>query len=403
MTRRIWPVALALATLVILGSYLAVTQYLFRAIKAQNAISSKIFSEVQRGLLSDDGTNALLEINGMLGSIGLPIVVFNAEGEPYAAINVPGGEVDLANHEDRQRVREFASRVERRRPANSVPVAGAGRFVFGEPPLMDWLRWVPWLTVTGGTVLVLVAVAIIRADMRAERERLWAAMARELAHQMGTPLSSLAGWIEVLGMPEQERQNVVTNAHIADVIAVDLERLERVSRRFELIGKPSALQPVALADVVAELQTYFTPRLPKLGRGIRLRTRCQPGLPEIRANRVLLVWALENVVKNAVDALAGRGGHILIVAHAEPANGSVHVHIADNGPGISPEVRDRIFEPGVTTKAGGWGVGLSLTRRIVEQLHGGRVTVQNRRRGGTVFDVTLPASGTRGHRWFTRR
>ena len=171
-----------------------------------------------------------------------------------------------------------------------------------------------------------------------------------------------------------------------------VERLERVSRRFELIGKPQALEPVEVREVIHELEHYFRPRLPKLGHGIRLRTRLGRGIPLIRANGVLLAWALENVVKNAIDALAGRGGKILVAAHAQ--GGEVHVHIADNGPGIDPLVRDRIFEPGVTTKAGGWGVGLSLTRRIVEELHGGRIVVRPRSGGGTVFDIVLPAAAT---------
>ena len=145
-----------------------------------------------------------------------------------------------------------------------------------------------------------------------------------------------------------------------------------------------------MRDVIHELEHYFGPRLPKLGHGIRLRTHLGRSLPLIRANAVLLAWALENVVKNAIDALAGRGGKILIATHAE--GGEVHVHIADNGPGIDPLVRERIFEPGVTTKAGGWGVGLSLTRRIVEELHGGRFAVRPRRGGGTVFDIVLPAA-----------
>jgi signal transduction histidine kinase len=188
-------------------------------------------------------------------------------------------------------------------------------------------------------------------------------------------------------------------SHIAEVASADLERLERVSRRFELIGKPPALEPVSLREVVDELAAYFNPRLPRLGHNIRLRARIAPGIDGIRANRVLLVWALENVVKNAIDALGGRGGRILVLAHAEPAQRRVHVHIADDGPGIAAHVRDRIFEPGVTTKAGGWGVGLSLTRRIIEELHGGRVTVRNRRRRGTVFDVVLPVAGARRRRF----
>jgi signal transduction histidine kinase len=114
---------------------------------------------------------------------------------------------------------------------------------------------------------------------------------------------------------------------------------------------------------------------------------------------VLLVWALENIIKNAIDALAGRGGRISFMAlrgGLPPAAGtdadSLHLVITDNGPGIAPAVRDRIFEPGVTTKAGGWGVGLSLSLRIVEELHHGRITVHGHPRGGTVFDVVLPVA-----------
>ena len=121
-------------------------------------------------------------------------------------------------------------------------------------------------------------------------------------------------------------------------------------------------------------------------------------LPRIDANRVLLIWALENVVKNAIDALAGRGGRITIYAHATPT--TVDIHIADNGPGIDASVRDRIFEAGVSTKTSGWGVGLSLTQRIVEDLHGGEITARSRRSGGTVFAIRLPPAGTRKRKRF---
>lgn len=403
MTRRYWPILLAAATILVLGWYLAFTRYVFREITEQAAVNSRIYSWVQRGLLSpDDALGALFEIQGLLNSLDLPLVAFNADGEPYGA-SLPGFDADLSDPDDRRRVLAAAAEIERRLPNNVVSVPGAGRVVFGEPPLVRWLRWMPWLQVTVAGVLLLVAVIIVRADMRAERERLWAAMARELAHQMGTPLSSLAGWIEVLGMPDQERESVVSSAHIAEVIATDVERLERVSRRFELIGKPSALERVELREVIAELERYFRPRLPKLGRGVRLQVRCRGKLAAVHANRVLLVWALENVVKNAVDALAGRGGRILIIADTDPDRANVHVHIADNGPGIAAHMRDRIFEPGVSTKSSGWGVGLSLTRRIIEQLHGGRVTVRNRKSGGAVFDVVLPVAGSPRRRWLRSR
>jgi signal transduction histidine kinase len=181
--------------------------------------------------------------------------------------------------------------------------------------------------------------------------------------------------------------------HIGSAIGTFVERLERVSRRFELIGKPPSLQPTRVGLVLNELESYFRPRLPRLGGGIELRVRAAADLPVVQANAVLLVWALENIGKNAIDALAGRSGVILISA-SEGEKG-VHIRISDDGPGIPAEIRRRIFEPGFSTKTGGWGVGLSLTQRIVEDLHHGHLAVQARRRGGTTFDVELPAAGKR--------
>jgi signal transduction histidine kinase len=136
-----------------------------------------------------------------------------------------------------------------------------------------------------------------------------------------------------------------------------------------------------------------------MAKGITMRARVERDLPMINAHEVLLVWALENIVKNAIDALAGRGGRITILAvdGGSPSfdgreRGAVHIIIADTGPGIAPGVKDSIFDPGVTTKSAGWGVGLSLSRRIIEELHHGRITVENRPRGGAVFDVMLPVT-----------
>lgn len=393
MLRRNWPAALAAVSVLVFGSYLAYTQHLVREVRRIARVHAGMYSLVQRGLVSGEPgieQAVLWQLQDSLLSLGLPTVVVNTEGRPTAARNLPFA-VDLNSPQGVAAVLAYVRDLERRGRGTRAVVPGWATVYFGEPPLLRWLKWVPWLQVAGGIMLILVAVAIIRSEMRAERERLWAAMARELAHQMGTPLSSLSGWLEVLRLPAAEREELAGAKRIAQEMGADVERLERVSRRFELIGKPSALERVPVRAVLEELERYFRPRLPKLGVGIRLRVRVAEGLPSIQANPVLLVWALENVVKNAVDALGGRGGKILV--HAEVTSPrEVHIQIADNGPGIAAGLRDRIFDPGVTTKTGGWGVGLSLTRRIIEQLHGGRVMARPRGRRGTVFDIVLPAS-----------
>jgi signal transduction histidine kinase len=241
-------------------------------------------------------------------------------------------------------------------------------------------------------VLGMAVFFLMRSAVRAERERLWAATARELAHQMATPLSALAGWVEVMKLAPGERDALATPEHIATEIGADIERLERVSRRFELIGQSPALEAVSVSAVVQELEGYLRPRLPRLGREIWLRARVRPGVPPVWGNRVLLVWALENLVKNSLDALAGGGGGWIRIAAAAAGPERIRFSVADTGPGIIPSVRDRIFEPGISTKIGGWGVGLSLTRRIIEDLHGGRITVRARRAGGTVFEIDLPVA-----------
>ncbi len=398
MRRRFWPALLATASLVVFASYLAYTQYLVRQIRQQGVINSRIWSLVQRGLLSPDTgavgqeLTALLDIQDQIKALGLPMLVRDRTGQYSAQANLPF-EADLRTTSGQQRVADYAMALERRRPENVVEMPGVGAILFGDPPLLTWLRLVPWLQVSGALLLILVAVAVIRSDMRAERERLWAAMARELAHQMGTPLSSLEGWLEVLELPPAERVAFAPDEYIASVMTSNVERLGRVSRRFELIGKPPALDLVDVADIVEELHDYFMPRMPKFGKNIAVRMRVRDDLPAVRANSVLLAWALENIVKNAVDALGGRGGRIIIMAHPDAAGG-VRVQIADDGPGIPAGLRDRIFEPGVSTKSSGWGVGLSLTRRIVQDLHQGRIAVYGRRRGGTVFDITLPPAVT---------
>jgi len=394
--RRFWPAILAAAAIVVFASYLAYTQYLVRQFNGQATINSRIYSQVQRGLLSGAGQGltsdefqALFEIQGLLNALDLPLVLRTEDGE-YTGANLPFDE-DPASPEGKRKLAAYMAELERTRPENVTVVPGVGAIAFGDTALRRWLGWLPWLQLSSVGLLALVAVMVVRVESRAERERLWSAMARELAHQMGTPLSSLEGWLEVLALPPGERGSFAEDDYIAHVMSADVERLERVSRRFELIGKPPALDVVSLEEVVNELQDYFGPRLPKFGRGITLRTRVEGRLPHVRASRVLLAWALENVVKNAVDALGGRGGRIVVLAHGGE-DGNVHVHIGDDGPGIPAGLRERIFEAGVTTKSGGWGVGLSLTRRIVQDLHGGKVSARARRRHGTVFDISLPVS-----------
>src|SRR3989475_284909 len=203
----------------------------------------------------------------------------------------------------------------------------------------------------------------------AARDRTWVAMARESAHQLGTPLMSLAGWIAYL-----REHPGTTGGELVEHLQADTERLERVAKRFERIGRPVRQEPVGLGAVAERVVSYFRPRLPTLANAVRLDLVATGPGPTALGDPVLIEWAVEALVKNAIDALSGRGGRIEV--RVEAHDRIARVRGRDDGPGVPAAVRPQLFEPGVSTKPGGGGIGLALARPIVGQQHPGRLPYQ---------------------------
>jgi signal transduction histidine kinase len=390
MNRIKWPLALATLFVALLGWYVVYTQQIVRALEADQKTLTEIFAEVQAGIAAPDpgrADEALFRLQTIILESQVPLVVTGPSDTVLAATNLPF-EADLSTPAGQDLVRAYVRRLDLRNAPVGDP--NVQHLHFGDTPEIRRLRWIPWLQAGGLLLTVVVGFTMIRTQRRAESERAWTSMARELAHQLGTPLSSLQGWLEVLKLPRRERPATLADADVADAIEEDLERLERISHRFELIGREPELEGLSLRKVVHDLERYLAARLPKLGRGVDLVVDIPDGLPPVQANEVLLIWALENVVKNALDALAGRGGRISVYAR-EVGGGQVSLRIRDTGSGVDPEIRDKIFEPGITTKSGGWGVGLALSRRIVEGVHKGRIELLESS-GGTTFQIRLPVA-----------
>jgi signal transduction histidine kinase len=391
MIRIKWPVALATAFVLLLGWWLVYTQQIVQRVEENSLLLSRIFAEVQEGLLTQNPTRetqALVNLQRMIVETQVPLVVMGPADTVLYHANLPFV-VDQGTSAGQARIRAYVRVLDALNPPIGDP--NTLHIHFGQTPAVGRLRWIPWLQAGGLLLTVFVGALVVQTQRRAEGERAWTSMARELAHQLGTPLSSLQGWLEVLRLPRGERPGDLDDGEIAGSIEEDLERLERISHRFELIGTDPELESLSVRQVVTDLEHYLVARIPRLARtGIDLVVDVPQGLPRIKGNEVLLVWALENVVKNALDALAGRGGKITI--YARDIGGKwVSVRIRDTGPGVDPEVRDKIFEPGVSTKAGGWGVGLALSRRIVEGVHGGRIELLETQEG-TTFQIRLPVA-----------
>jgi signal transduction histidine kinase len=388
MARRHWPTVLALLAAAALGWHLLYTELLIREVRRDAAVHSQIYVQILRGLQDPDEETAvqtLLDLSGEMQRLGIPIVVSDADGVPAFAVNLPFRVEPHRLAEDR-RMRGYLDNLRRDNPVVEEP--GLGTIYFGDPPLIRRLRWVPWIQLGALGGVLLAAGWIVRHNLRVERERIWATLARESAHQMATPLSSLSGWVEILRLHPEERERLAPLPTVVEEIDADLARLETVSRRFEGIGRPIRRDPVDLPALLSGLERYVRARLPRLGRGVELEVRVAGALPPVAGNAVLLEWALENLVKNALDALAGTGGQIIVEATADHEGRAV-IRVCDDGPGIPPNVRRRLYEPGVSTKTGGWGIGLSVTRRIVEEVHGGRLVLEPSPRG-TRFAIHLP-------------
>ena len=392
MLRIKWPIALATLFVVFLGWYLVYTQEIRRMLETDQKTLTEIFAEVQAGLADPDPDRAdaaLWRLQTIILESRVPLIVTGPGDTVLSARNLPF-DADLTTAQGQERVRQYVRRLDARNPPVGDP--NIQHLHFGDTPELRRLDWIPWLQVGGLLLTVFVGFTMIRTQRSAESERAWTSMARELAHQLGTPLSSLQGWLEVLKLPRRERPASMEDLDVADAIEEDLERLERISHRFELIGREPELQSLSLRKVVRDLERYLAARLPKLGRGVDLIVDIPDNLPPVEGNEVLLVWALENVVKNALDALAGRGGRITLYAREIGGrHPQVSLRIRDSGPGVDPEIRDRIFEPGVTTKSGGWGVGLALSRRIVEGVHKGHIELLDSTEG-TTFQIRLPVA-----------
>ena len=387
--RRHLPTAFGLLAALVLAWYLVYSQILVREMRREAAVHSRIVATLYTGL-TDPAKNpneTLLELSGEVVSLDFPIILTDNEGYPVTALNL-GYEPDLGDSADVVRVLEHARRLAQGHPPVTEP--GLGTLYYGDAPTVRRLRVIPWLQV-GAMVCLLVAAAwMVRHNFRTERERIWAAMARESAHQMATPLSSLAGWVEILRLPEEEREDMASLPAVAAEMEADLDRLEKVARRFEWIGRPVQTEAVEVRPLLRVLERYVRVRLPQLRRSVELRVDVADGTPPALGNAILLEWALENLIKNALDALAGSGGTITVEAQAQSER-RVEVRVVDDGPGVAPAVRKTLFDPGVSTKKGGWGVGLSLARRIVEDVHGGRLYLAPTEKGAT-FVMVLPAA-----------
>ena len=240
-----------------------------------------------------------------------------------------------------------------------------GYIHYGDTNLIRQLVMLPYVEISVVFLFIFFGYLTFQLIRSSEKRSIWVGMAKETAHQLGTPLTSLMGWIELL------KTEAPDNDHI-DELTKDIKRLEKVTNRFSRIGSTPNLKVTSLNPVIQEAVDYYRRRLPQLGPGVSITF--QPG-GEYQAvmNRDLFIWAIENLIKNALDAVSQLNGKILITTQLLKNSRRIAIDITDNGKGIPSKDRKNIFRPGYSTKKRGWGLGLSLTMRIIKEYHHGKL------------------------------
>jgi signal transduction histidine kinase len=377
--RRSALVVVMIGVALLLGSYVAFTQRVVAELRQEAQRTSEMFGEVLAAQDPNvDPASALLELANDIRESGVPMIVTDAAGNPTATANLPFDAEDPG-------AREWIARLD----AQNSPIVARGLGTnqvihFGHTPLVRGLQIIPMAQVAFLVLLLLAGAYAVQTRARADRERVWAGMARESAHQLGTPISSLSGWIELLGDREGDELSQRAVGHMAG----DIERLERVAHRFERIGRPPQQEEVDAAEILERVTGYFGARVPTLAHAVAIELNSAGELP-MKGDAVLIEWALEAVVKNAVDALAGRGGRIVVEGSRLP-EGDIRIRVTDDGAGVPRELRRRIFDAGFTTKERGWGIGLALAKRIVSEWHRGSLALVPSERGAR-FEFIFPA------------
>ena len=377
--RRLAPVTLiSIGVLALLVWYVLYTRTVVRELRQEASRVGLMYARVYNGLSDpnpDAANAALLDLSRHIRESGVPMILADPNGQPTDTANIPFT-APLRSRD----MRDYITELDRQ----NVPIVepGIGTVHFGNTPLVRGLILIPVLQSIMIAMVVVAGAYALRTRGRADREQIWAGMARESAHQLGTPLSSISGWIELLRETDPEPSTTAALDHME----ADLERLKRVAHRFERIGRPPHQEQVNLGDLVDRVATYFRARVPTLAQRVTVSATHQGDLV-VQGDPVLLEWALESLTKNAIDALAGRDGRVEISAEALP-EGRVRVRVSDDGPGVPREIRHQIFDPGFSTKEKGWGIGLSLARRIVRDSHHGELVLVPSERGAT-FDIVL--------------
>jgi two-component system, NtrC family, sensor histidine kinase KinB len=343
--------------------------------RKQLTVTVERYSEL---LKADDPSPALQTIK----HIEFPIILADDKGEPLFWKNVPiasDNRSEAAIEKLKEYIRDYDREGNRPIPLE-LSTGITHYFHYADDSLIYQIQMLTWLGIGAAVILVLIGYYGFSTVRASEERAMWIGIARETAHQLGTPISGLMGWLELL-------RTKYTNEPALEEMENDVNRLRGVVARFSAIGKEEKLIDADLATTVHDSVEYARKRLPRVARNISIVCEASESVI-VKMRPELIDWVLENLYRNAAEAIETGDGVITVKVYKERSRGVVTVN--DNGKGMTKTERRNAFRAGYSTKRKGWGVGLSLSKRIIEEEHNGSLSISTTGKSGTTFRLELP-------------
>ena len=371
-------IVLVLAAVFLVVASLAVSQFLVSDLKEEEQRKMGVWAQAMRTLNNaDENTDLSLVLEVLNGNHTIPVIVLdrlgNVQDYRNLAVRADNAEDSLLYIKDKAQAWQNAEHSIRIDLSDQDYI----EICYGESLMLIRLAWWPYVQLGVVLVFVLIAIFALLSSKKAEQNKVWVGLSKETAHQLGTPISSLMAWVEVL-------KDTYPDDELIPELGSDVKRLQRIAERFSKIGSKPEIQPENLNEVVTQVLQY-------IGRRTSNRVSLVCNLPQqpliVPMNAPLFEWVVENLCKNAVDSMDGDG---TITLTATDLPNCYALEVADTGKGIAKNHFQTIFMPGFTTKKRGWGLGLSLAKRIIEDYHQGHIFVKNSELGkGTTFRIEL--------------
>ena len=367
--------------LLILG-LIVYSNFLVNQLRSENKEIVKMYSEIIAKTVNEDSdTNLNFVFDEIIKKIQFPIIYSDVDNKPIYYKNIDVESLD-------ELIKPIESMDLQNKP---IPISFSdsasekdillGYLHYGDSNLIQRIRWLPFIEISVVALFIFVGFIGFNSIKNNEKRNIWVGMARETAHQLGTPVSALMGWLDRIKNHPNETDSVL------DEMRSDLNRLEQISDRFSKMSSDSDLEKISLKTLIEQQTVYLQKRLPSLGKDIELLVSASENI-NILGNPTLLGWAIENVIRNGIDSIKGDNGKVEL-SLIDTENFAL-IHIKDNGAGIPKKDWKNIFRPGFSTKTIGWGLGLSLVKRIIHDIHAGQIKIlSSNPNKGSVFEIRL--------------